>query len=481
MTKQLQLFRGVRATMGKVMGMKMRLMTATLPATALLCLGFQAPAFAAGNIENEFAAQRAQIEAASSGGAQVTLPVEDSGDLAAPSANDMAAPSAPVMPTTEVAPALPEAAAPMQMPVDSSAASQAPGPMNSVSAPMPEAAAQAPVVAPETQDAAATEDPLAAFRAAQQSAIAGGIGTNPNNPLGPAAQLPVSGNLPATAYATGIPQTQEDIALAEAQQKEKAKQQLFEASLNSLMPLSPEQTRSLLDSFRQSREAAEEPITIPEAKTTVQNVSLDPSDAPPIIKTSPGYVTTVTILDMTGSPWAIQDISWAGKFQVTTPEEGGHVIRITPMSAHGVGNLSIRLVDLITPVTFSIHTGLDEVDYRFDARIPKQGPLAKTPLIEYGGLKSVAGSDENLMRVLDGTSVADARKLKLDGVDGSTTAWRISDVIYLRTPLSLLSPAWDSSATSADGMNVYTLRDVPVILLSDRGRMVKAKVVPDEY
>ncbi len=47
------------------------------------------------------------------------------------------------------------------------------------------------------------------------------------------------------------------------------------------------------------------------------------------------------------------------------------------------------MVDLITPITFTLVTGLDEVDYRFDARIPKLGPLAKVPLIEHGGLKSV--------------------------------------------------------------------------------------------
>jgi intracellular multiplication protein IcmK len=165
---------------------------------------------------------------------------------------------------------------------------------------------------------------------------------------------------------------------------------------------------------------------------------------------------------------------------VTPPEEGGHVVRITPQSAHNVGNLSIRLVDLITPITFTLQTGLDEVDYRFDARIPKQGPLAKVPLIENGGLKSVVGGDENLVQILDGTPPTNSEKLKIEGTDGRSGVWRLAGRIYLRTPLTLLSPAWSSSVTSADGMNVYVLNDTPVILLSDEGRVVKAHIAASE-
>lgn len=324
--------------------------------------------------------------------------------------------------------------------------------------------------------AAETADPMAPFRAQQQILEAqqrnAGQQQGAGNPLGPAAQLPLNNRAMQTSE-----ELQAQLEAEAMAQQEKMKQQIFDQSLESLLPLTPDQTRSVLDSFRESREAAETPIVVPKARTTVENVSLDPSQPPLSIKTSPGYVTTLTILDMTGAPWAIQDISWAGKFEVTTPEEGGHVIRITPMSAHGVGNISIRLVDLITPITFSIDTGLDVVDYRFDARIPKAGPLAKTPLIANGGLTTVAGTDENLMRVLDGTSVEGvATRLTLDGVDGATTAYSINDTMYLRTPLTLLSPAWQSSATSADGMNVYTLKSTPVILLSDKGRMVKARL-----
>ncbi len=327
------------------------------------------------------------------------------------------------------------------------------------------------------------DDPLAAYRNAEGTPDAAGGAVNP---LGPAANLPVSGQMPPGGGLGVIPQTPEEVqAQMDAEMEEQKvlmRQEAFKNALEILMPLTPEEVRTMLGKFRESREAAETPITVPEPKIRVETVSLDPSAAPLLIKLSPGYVSTISILDSTGMPWAIQDVSWAGRADVDSPESGGHVLRITPNAAHGSGNISIRLVDLITPVTFRFEIGLEEVDYRFDARLPKQGPLAKTPLIEYGGIKSVAGDNKNITSVLDGTVTGgeDAKKLLLEGVDGRTSAWNIDGTVYLRTPLTLLSPAWNESAASGDGMNVYTLEDTPVILLSDGGRMVKARVIPDE-
>lgn len=320
-------------------------------------------------------------------------------------------------------------------------------------------------------------DPLAAAAAAADAQQAA-------NPLGPAGNLPVDGGLPPDGLALGAQQTPEEVAAqmeAEMEeQKIKMKEEAFQGALEVLMPLSPQEIRTTLEKFKESRQAAETPITVPTPKSRVETVSLDPGADPHIIRLSPGYVTTLSILDQTGMPWAIQDLNWAGKVEIDRPAKGSHIVRLVPEAAHGSGNVSIRLVDLITPITFRFDIGIEEVDYRFDARIPKQGPLAKTPLIEYGGLKTVAGTDEHLSAILDGTASGEVKKLKIDGTDGRTTAWRVEDKMYLRTPLTMLSPAWNESATSADGTNVYTLAETPVVLLSDGGKMVKIRVIPDE-
>lgn len=305
----------------------------------------------------------------------------------------------------------------------------------------------------------------------------GGGGLMGASPLGLAGGLPVKAPATSNALAPATPEDLQAHMDAEAnEQQRKLEQQTFDAAVKQLLPMKPEQIRTLYGKFEESRKAAETPIKIPETKTHIQTISLDPNQAPPVIRMAPGYVTTISILDSSGAPWPVQDLSFAGDFDVTPPEMGGHVVRITPSSAHGVGNMSMRLVDLITPIIFTLTTSLDVVDYRFEARIAKNGPLAKTPLIEFGGLNTVAGTDGNLVAVLDGTIPQGAEKLRVQGADGRTSAWRLSGRVYLRTPLSLLSPAWDSSVASSDGTTVYTMNDTPVVLLSDEGRMVRAHI-----
>lgn len=261
---------------------------------------------------------------------------------------------------------------------------------------------------------------------------------------------------------------------SEEELKELARQQAFEAALQSLLPLRPDEVREVIETFKEVRKATEEAAQEPEPRPElrVETISLDPSRVPPVIKTATGHVTSLTVLDVTGSPWPIQDVSWGGSFDVLTPEEGGHVIRITPLSAHGIGNMSIRLIALPTPITFTLRTQREVVDYRFDARVPEFGPFAEPPLIDQGS--GIVAGDAVMTAVLDGIVPPEAEKLVVSGTDGRTTAWALDGTIYVRTPLTMLSPAWDSSVASGDGMKVYTIEDVPVVLLSDRGQIVRA-------
>lgn len=249
----------------------------------------------------------------------------------------------------------------------------------------------------------------------------------------------------------------------------------FNAALTGLMPLDPPEIRKLLKRFDETKEATETPIyPYPEPESVVKNVSLDPGARPLELKLATGNVTTVSMLDVSGAPWPIKDMTWAGNFEIVQPEAGGHIFRITPMSDFAHGNISIRMNEMKTPITFVLRTHRDAVYYRVDARLPDYGPLAKPPLID-GGLTIAAGSAD-MTAVLDGVAPDSAKKLEVTGVDGRTTAYKHNDSIYVRTPLTLLSPAWTGSIKSADGMNVYTLENAPVILLSDRGRMVRARL-----
>lgn len=263
------------------------------------------------------------------------------------------------------------------------------------------------------------------------------------------------------------------------EQEEDIRSEAFDAAITGMFPLSPDQVKSLLRRYDETQGAAKKPIyEDPTPEISVQNISLDPGVAPPVIKTAVGNVTTLNILDATGAPWPVQDVTWAGDYEVVEPEEGGHIIRITPMSHFARGNIVIRMLTLKTPLTMRLETGRDVVQYRVDARIPEYGPFATAPIMQ-GGKSLVAGSPD-LTSLLDGVMPGGMNKLRVSGVDGRTTAYEMNGTTFVRTPLTLLSPAWQSSVSSADGMNVYALSSAPVLLLSDGGEFVRATISEKE-
>ncbi len=258
---------------------------------------------------------------------------------------------------------------------------------------------------------------------------------------------------------------------------EEARRQAFEAALQSILPLRPNEIREMLEKFDRTQESVEVPVyPPPKPKTVVQNISLDPGAPPATIKLAYGHVTTLSVLDITGAPWPIEDISWAGDFEITeTAEgEGSHIIRIAPRSEYVSGNMSMRLLTLKTPVILSLETNRDIVHYRFDAIIPEYGPFAEAPLIN-SSLNIKAGNN-TLSAILEGVIPESAIRLGVSGVDGRTSAYKLDKVTYVRTPLTLLSPSWSNSVRSADGMQVYVIQESPVLLLSDKGKMVRARL-----
>jgi intracellular multiplication protein IcmK len=299
--------------------------------------------------------------------------------------------------------------------------------------------------------------------------------------LNPASSLSPSDQQAAGAPAGGAQQEfnpflQQKVAVKSAQQiEEEIRQQAFNAAVTGLLPMRPSEIRNFLERYDETQQAVEVPIyPYPEPEVVTSTVSLDPGARPPEIKVGVGHVATVGIYDVTGAPWPIQDIAWAGNFEIINPEPGGHVLRITPMSEFAYGNISVRLLRLKTPVTFILKAHRDQIYYRFDARIPQYGPYADVPIVE-GGFSLQAG-DSILSAILDGVPPPTSTKLDVAGTDGRTTAYKIDQNTYVRTPLTMLSPGWTNSVSSADGTHVYEVQNAPVVLLSDRGEVVRAKL-----
>lgn len=286
----------------------------------------------------------------------------------------------------------------------------------------------------------------------------------------PGMSLPV-GEMPTTEGADfQLEKTPEEI---EAEIRSEA----FDAAITGLFPMTPDEIRKTLETYHDTMRAAEEPyLDPPEARIGTTTISLDPGHKPPVLKLSVGHVTTLNILDITGQPWPIEDFGWAGDFEIVEPRKGSHIIRITPMRDYAYGNVSMLLVGLDTPLTMTLETSREDVFYRLDMRVPEYGPSASPPLIDRG-ITAVAGNT-TIASILDGVPPGSAKMLKVSGADGRTTAYEVGGQTYVRTPLTLLSPGWSHSVRSANGMNVYELGPTPVLLLSDRGRMVRARLKP---
>jgi intracellular multiplication protein IcmK len=257
--------------------------------------------------------------------------------------------------------------------------------------------------------------------------------------------------------------------------QEKARGLAYEQAKKSVLPMETYEIRDVLGRLKDTQEAVQSPVrAAPTPSNVIKTISTDPSSKPQTVALAAGNVTTINVVDVTGEPWPIVDIGFGGAFDVKPPEPGGHVIRITPLKDFARGNLVIRLLKLTTPLTFSLQSGGKNVYYRFDARVPEYGPNAKMPLIAEG-ITSMAG-DKVTTSFLEGVPPKGAEKLAVDGIDGRTNAYKYNGTMYVRTPLALISPAWQGSATSADGMNVYVLSDAPVLLLSDKGALVRARI-----
>ena len=263
--------------------------------------------------------------------------------------------------------------------------------------------------------------------------------------------------------------------------EKEARKEAFDQALDQLMPLRPDEIRKLIEHFDRTQDSVQ--VTIypnPKPEVAVETLSLDPGSRPAVIKVASGHVTTLNILDISGAAWPIEDISWAGNFEVieSSAEQGSHILRISPSTEFAHGNMSIRLLDLKTPLIITLETSRDIVHYRFDAIIPKYGPFGKAPLIKKPLSISVGGAD--ISAVLEGVPSSGTRGLDVSGVDGRTSAYAKGEKVYIRTPLTLLSPGWSSSVSSADGMNVYEIDSSPVLILSEGGQMVRARLSEKE-
>lgn len=264
------------------------------------------------------------------------------------------------------------------------------------------------------------------------------------------------------------------LAAARAQaaaQKPTVHQEAFVDMTGSTMPLSPDQIRSLKKMFNQSqRAAAEHPDVPPRPTSTSVTLDLSPGATPPIIRLSAGFVTSLVFVDATGAPWPIAayDLGDPRSYNIQWDKKG-NTLMLQAITSYKTGNLAVILKGMHTPVMLTLLPGQRAVDYRVDLRMPNLGPNAETFVTN---LPSTENSV--VMSVLNGVPPNGAKKLTIHG--GDAEGWMVGSNLYLRTRLTVISPGWMATMSSADGLHAYELQQTPVILASFHGKLIKLTV-----
>ena len=252
----------------------------------------------------------------------------------------------------------------------------------------------------------------------------------------------------------------------------------FEQVLGNLLPLKPDQIRELRRQIDITDRAAADPVRPEQPSVSSMEVSLAPGGAPPQIRTGAGRVTALSFYDVTGAPYPVSAVVVGNpdRFQVDAPIPEGNLVTITPLAPYAEGNMVITLLDQPVPILVKLIAGSEVIDYRLDMRVGARGPMAAAPIQFVDSSPQVGGPV--ITSFLDGLPPEGAEPVSVD--QPGLSAWRYGDALYLRTRMTLLSPAWSNSAAGAGGLRVYVIPDVPVILASDDGRLISVRVMDQE-
>lgn len=287
-----------------------------------------------------------------------------------------------------------------------------------------------------------------------------------------AQSTPPSGSENKTMPAASPSVTEED-KVPEPSTAEVIDKVAFQALKKRLFPLTPDQVVALRKWYDENQLAdITTPEPPPKPTATSQFVNLSPGSTPPVIRLSQGFVSSLVFLDSTGAPWPISayDLGDPSSFSIQW-DKTSNTLMIQATKIYNYGNLAVRLQGLNTPVMLTLIPGQKAVDYRVDLRIQGYGPNAKALPMEDGIPPSAS---DQLLHVLDGVPPDGSQRLSVSGGDAS--AWLLSDKMYVRTNLTILSPGWLASMTSADGMHAYEMQKAPVLLVSWHGKVMQLKV-----
>lgn len=246
--------------------------------------------------------------------------------------------------------------------------------------------------------------------------------------------------------------------------------EVFQDALNGVSPLSPGQITQTRQRIEEVDKASNGPLAPVQPITRSVALSLKSGERPAVIKVSPGWISTLTFSDVTGQPWPVLSVTNgnpnAYRVQSSGPQDSTNIITISAIQGHIPSNIAITLVGAKVPILMTLDPSPSTVDFRVDAQVDERGPNAAYNMMTTDSL--AATNDSNMLSFLDGVPPDNAKKLKTSS--RSVQAWRFDDMVYVRTSSTVLSPAHISKSSNASGVNVYVMKEAPVLMISNAGQ-----------
>lgn len=250
----------------------------------------------------------------------------------------------------------------------------------------------------------------------------------------------------------------------------------FKEALKMIAPMSPEQIEEYNRQLDARDRARGKDVDTINSSTRSIRLSMKPGEMPPVIKVSPGWVTTVNFSDVTGAPWPVLSVTTgnAEAYQILSPGAPGdtNMITISTRQPYIKSNIAVTLIGANVPLMMTLDPTQPNIDVRVDAQVDQRGPKAAYDMLSGRGIAPT--NDSMMLAFLDGVPPDGAKKLQVG--DREVQAWRYEEQLYIRTSRTMLSPAYLSKQSNVSGTNVYVLNEAPVLLLSDNGRMFSVMI-----
>jgi intracellular multiplication protein IcmK len=280
-------------------------------------------------------------------------------------------------------------------------------------------------------------------------AVANGVLAQANSPAWPP--------LPAGAAKNGGVPSPEDLA--------------FQMSAQHMFPMSPDQIRAFRDMLSQQREATDPPLGNLKEVTRSIDLTLKPGEKVPTIRLAGSHVSTVTFSDITGREWPVLTVT-SGNPSLFTAQPAGkpgetNIVVVSPLMRTGQSNLVVTLVGHPVPIVLTLKSGEQEIDSRLDVRLESRGPNASFDIVNQSALPPT--NDSRMQDFLDGVPPQGAKSIPTSSRE--VEAWRLEDMVYIRTKMDVLSPAYIGKSSNISGFNVFSMAESPVIIVSKDGRM----------